>query len=430
MGKASGFLEYERKDAKALTPEERIKNYDEFHVSLTLDEQQIQASRCMDCGVPFCQYGQSIDGMTSGCPLNNLIPEWNDLLYRGNYKEAYERLKKTSNFPEFTSRVCPALCEKACTCNINGDSVATKENEKTIIEYAYAHGYADARPPVMRTGKRVAVIGSGPAGLAVSDQLNFRGHSVTVFERSDSIGGLLRYGIPNMKLEKSVIDRKLKVMEEEGVVFKCGVNVGKDVSAADLIKEYDAVVLSCGASNPRDIKVEGRDADGIHFAVEFLTSTTKSLMKHGLDKNGNLKSSTYISAKDKNVIVIGGGDTGNDCVGTCLRHGCKSMLQLEMMEEPPVERRATNPWPAWPLIKKTDYGQEESASAFGKDPRVYKTTVQSFKKDKNGKLTGAVLVSLEKKKNEKTGRFDMVPVKGSEKEVPCELVLIAAGFLG
>ena len=430
MGKATGFLEYVRKDPEELTPSVRTKDYNEFHIALTLDEQQIQASRCMDCGVPFCQYGQNLSGMTSGCPLNNLIPEWNDLLYRGNLKEAYERLRKTSNFPEFTSRVCPALCEKACTCGVGDEPVSTKENEKTIIEYAYAHGYADAKPPKVRTGKKVAVIGSGPSGLAVADQLNFRGHEVTVYERNDRIGGLLRYGIPNMKLEKTVIDRKLKVMEEEGIQFHTGVNVGKNKSAADLVKEFDAVVLCCGASHPRDLKVPGRDAEGVYFAVDFLSSTTKSLLDHGLDQKGNLKDGSYISAKDKDVIVIGGGDTGNDCVGSCIRHGCKSMLQLEMMPCPPEERTDANPWPLWPLVKKTDYGQVESMDRFGEDPRIYTTTVKEFKKDKNGNLTAAVLVSLERRKNEKTGRFDMVSKEGSEREVPCQLALIAAGFLG
>jgi len=430
MGKATGFLEYCKKESEATAPKERIKDYNEFHTPLSLDDQQIQAARCMDCGVPFCQYGQTIKGMTSGCPLNNLIPEWNDLLYRGNLEEAYARLKKTSNFPEFTSRVCPALCEKACMCGLNGEPVSTKENEKAIIEYAYEHGLAGPKPPKIRTGKKVAVVGSGPAGLAAADMLNFRGHTVTVFERNDRVGGLLRYGIPNMKLEKHIIDRKLKVMEEEGIKFVTGVNVGKDMKASKLLKGFDAVVLACGASNPRDLSVNGRDAKGVYFAVDFLTSTTKSLLDYGLDENGELKKDTYISAKDKNVIVIGGGDTGNDCVGTCIRHGCKSMLQIEMMPKPPVARREDNPWPVWPLVLKTDYGQEEAIDKFGEDPRVYTTTVKEFKKDKNGNLKAAVLISLKSKRNEKTGRFEMVPVEGSEKEVKCELALIAAGFLG
>ena len=424
MGKPTGFIEYERKEAKAVSPKERIKNFNEFHTPLSEEEQKCQASRCMDCGVPFCQSGMTIKGMTSGCPLNNLIPEWNDLVYEGNWERAYNRLHKTSNFPEFTSRVCPALCEKACTCGLNGDAVCTKENELAIIEKAYANGWAAAKPPVVRTSKKIAVIGSGPAGLAAADQLNTRGHNVTVFERNDRIGGLLRYGIPNMKLEKHIIDRKLDVMKEEGVQFVVNSNVGAEVKAKDILKDYDAVVLACGASNPRDINAPGRDANGIYFAVDFLTSTTKSLLDNGL------KDGTYISAKDKNVVVIGGGDTGNDCVGTCIRHGCKSVTQLEMMPKAPDERAATNPWPQWPLVCKTDYGQEEAIAVFGHDPRIYTTTVKEFIKDKKGNLSKLVIVSLESQVDEKTGRRMMVPVAGTEKEIPCELVLIAAGFLG
>ncbi len=425
MGKATGFLDYERQCAKAVAPLERIKNFNEFHTPLSAEEQQLQGARCMECGVPFCQSGMTIKGMTSGCPLNNLIPEWNDLVYTGNWEQAYLRLHKTSNFPEFTCRVCPALCEKACTCGLDGDAVSTKENEMAIIEYAYANGLADAKPPVHRTGKRVAVVGSGPAGLAVADQLNRRGHSVTVYERADKVGGLLRYGIPNMKLEKQIIDRKVAIMEEEGVEFKTGVNVGKDVAGSELIAGFDAVVLAGGASNPRDISAPGRDANGIHFAVDFLTSTTKALWAEG-----GLEANEYISAKDKDVIVIGGGDTGNDCVGTSIRHGCRSMLQLEMMPKAPDERAESNPWPQWPLVCKTDYGQEEAIAVFGQDPRVYTTTVKEFIKDKKGNLKAAVIVSLESKVDEATGRRMMVPVEGSEKEVPCQLVLIAAGFLG
>lgn len=424
MGKPTGFIEYDRKEAKASSPKERIKNFNEFHTPLPEEEQKCQAARCMDCGVPFCQSGITIKGMTSGCPLNNLIPEWNDLVYEGNWERAYNRLHKTSNFPEFTSRVCPALCEKACTCGLNGEPVCTKENELAIIEKAYANGWAAAKPPVVRTGKKIAVIGSGPAGLAVADQLNTRGHNVTVFERSDRIGGLLRYGIPNMKLEKHIIDRKLDVMREEGVEFVVNANVGADVKAKDILKEYDAVVLACGASNPRDINAPGRDANGIYFAVDFLTSTTKALLDNGL------KEGTYISAKDKNVVVIGGGDTGNDCVGTCIRHGCKSVTQLEMMPKAPDERAESNPWPQWPLVCKTDYGQEEAIAVFGHDPRIYTTTVKEFVKDKKGNLSKLITVSLESKIDEKTGRRMMVPVDGTEKEIPCELVLIAAGFLG
>ena len=424
MGKPTGFLEYERVEAKAVAPKERIKNFNEFHTPLSEAEQRCQSARCMDCGVPFCQSGMTIKGMTSGCPLNNLIPEWNDLVYTGNWEQAYNRLHKTSNFPEFTSRVCPALCEKACTCGLNGDAVCTKENEMAIIEHAYANGLAGPKPPKARTGKRIAVIGSGPSGLAVEDQLNQRGHLVTVYERADRIGGLLRYGIPNMKLEKHIIDRKLNVMKDEGVEFVTEANIGQNIKAKKIMDDYDAVVLAVGASNPRDINAPGRDADGIYFAVDFLTATTKSLL------DSDLTDGKYISAKDKNVIVIGGGDTGNDCVGTCIRHGCKSVTQLEMMPKAPDVRSESNPWPQWPLVCKTDYGQEEAIAVFGHDPRIYTTTVKEFKKDKKGKLCKVVTVQLESKVDEATGRRMMVPVDGTEKELPCELVLIAAGFLG
>ena len=424
MGKATGFMEYEREESVAIKPKERIKNFDEFHTPLSLEKQRTQAARCMDCGVPFCQAGMMIKGMASGCPLNNLIPEWNDLLYNGNWQQAYNRLHKTSNFPEFTSRVCPALCEKACTCGLNGEAVCTKENEKAIIEKAYEEGWAAPKPPKVRTDKRIAVVGSGPSGLAVADQLNRRGHLVTVYERSDRVGGLLRYGIPNMKLEKHIIDRKIEVMKAEGVTFITDANIGENVKAKKLLEEYDSVVLACGASNPRDIKAPGRDANGIYFAVDFLKSTTKSLLDSGLTDG------KYISAKGKNVIVIGGGDTGNDCVGTSIRHGCKSIMQLEMMPKPPVDRLPNNPWPQWPKVLKTDYGQEEAIAVFGEDPRVYQTTVKEFIKDKKGNLCKVKLVKLEPKKDEKTGRMMMSEVAGSEYEVDCELVLIAAGFLG
>lgn len=424
MGKPTGFIEYDRQTAEAVAPKERIQNFNEFHTPLSKEEQQKQGARCMACGVPFCQSGMEIMGMTSGCPLHNLVPEWNDLVYTGNWEQAYSRLKKTNNFPEFTARVCPALCEEACTCGNYGDAVSVKENEFGIIENAYEQGFAKAQPPKVRTGKKVAVVGSGPAGLAAADQLNKRGHQVTVYERDDRVGGLLMYGIPNMKLEKHVIERKVKIMEEEGVTFLTGINVGKDVKAAKLLKDYDRVILACGAKNPRDIKAPGRDAKGIYFAVDFLAATTRSLL------DSELKDKKYISAKGKRVVIIGGGDTGNDCVGTSIRHGAASVAQLEMMPKAPDARAENNPWPEWPKVCKTDYGQEEAIAMFGHDPRIYQTTVKEFLKDKNGNLSGLVTVKLESKKDEKTGRMAMVEVPGSENKMDADLILIAAGFLG
>ncbi|MBQ5933463.1 MAG: glutamate synthase subunit beta [Lachnospiraceae bacterium] len=424
MGKPTGFLEYARKDGAVVKEEDRIKNFKEFHSLLSIEEQRKQAARCMDCGIPFCQAGIAIAGMISGCPLHNLVPEVNDLVYRGNFAEAYRRLSITHCFPEFTSRVCPALCEHACTCGLHQEPVSTKENEKTVIEYAFENGLVEEPEPKVRTGKKIAVIGSGPSGLAAALLLNRRGHSVTVYERNDRVGGLLRYGIPNMKLDKSVIDRRVALMEKAGITFKVNTNIGKDITGEELKKEYDAIVLACGASNPRDIKAPGRDAEGIYFAVDFLKSVTKRLL------DSEFSDFPYDLAEGKDVIVIGGGDTGNDCVGSCIRLKAKSVTQLEMMPEPPKERLASNPWPEWPKVLKVDYGQEEAICKFGSDPRIYKTTVKEFLKDKNGKLKGVVLVSLESKKDEKTGRMSMVPIEGTEKEVPAQLVLIAAGFLG
>lgn len=423
MGKTTGFLDYGRKDGEVRTEAERLQDFREFHGRLSQEEQEKQAARCMDCGVPFCQAGIMISGFVSGCPLHNLIPEVNDLVYRGRMAEAYRRLSVTHSFPEFTCRVCPALCEAACTCGLHDTPVSTKENEKAVIEYAYEQGLVTEETQTVRTGKRVAVVGSGPAGLAAAQLLNRRGHEVTVYERNDRIGGLLRYGIPNMKLDKSVIDRRVSLMERAGVRFVVNADVGKDIPASDLLKGYDCVVLACGASKPRDINVPGRDAKGIRFAVDFLSEVTKRL----LDSGGVFPTDLV---KGQDVIVVGGGDTGNDCVGTCIRLGAKSVTQLEMMPEPPAERLASNPWPEWPRVLKVDYGQEEAIWKFGSDPRVYQTTVKEFIKDKKGNLKGAVLVSLSPQKDEKTGRVNMVPAEGSERTVRAGLVLIAAGFLG
>ena len=424
MGKPTGFLDYERETAKVLPPKERIQNFNEFRIPLNKEKQKLQGARCMACGVPFCQAGMMIGGMASGCPLHNLVPETNDLVYTGNWKQAFLRLNKTHSFPEFTSRARPALCEAACTCNLNGDPVSTKENEKAIIETAYAEGWVKPQIPPVRTGKTIAVIGSGPSGLAAAQQLNRRGHSVTVFERNDRIGGLLRYGIPNMKLEKKVIDRRLKLMEEEGVKFVTNINVGVDITAEQLLKDYDRVLLCCGASHPRDIKVPGRDAKGIYFAVDFLKQVTKSLLDTDFAKF------PYELAKGKNVLVIGGGDTGNDCVGTSIRLGAKSVTQLEMMPKAPDTRTPDNPWPEWPKICKTDYGQQEAIAVYGHDPRIYETTVKEFIKDKDGNVKAAKCVKLDWKKNPETGRMTMTEIEGSEYIVDCDVVLIAAGFLG
>ncbi len=424
MGKTTGFLEYARKDGPVRNEEDRVRDFNEFHEELPEKERRLQAARCMDCGVPFCQAGTMIAGMMTGCPLHNSIPEVNDLVYHGRLDRAYDRLSMTHSFPEFTSRVCPALCEHACTCGLNDEPVSTKENERAVIEYAFSHGLVKEETPPVRTGKKVAVVGSGPAGLAAAQLLNRRGHEVTVYERSDRPGGLLRYGIPNMKLDKSLIDRRVRLMEEAGIRFICGADVGRDIPAQKLKEEYDSVILCCGASQPRDINVPGRDADGIWFAVAFLGMVTKELLDTGSTENAEKL------VRDRDVIVIGGGDTGNDCVATCIRLGAKSMTQLEMMPEPAKQRTASNPWPEWPRVLKVDYGQEEAIWRFGRDPRVYQTTVKSFISNEKGELDGAVLVCLKPEKDKKTGRTNMVPVEGSERTVPASLVLIAAGFTG
>lgn len=369
----------------------------------------------MECGVPYCQCGMVLNGMVTGCPLHNLIPEWNDLIYTGNFDLALKRLLKTNNFPEFTGRVCPALCEAACTCGLNGNPVTVRENELGIIEDAFRDGLMVPCPPKLRTGKNVAVVGSGPAGLACADQLNRRGHSVTVLEREDRIGGLLMYGIPNMKLEKEIIDRRVKLMEEEGISFVTGIDVGKDKKSEELLAHFDAVVLCCGAKKPRDLKVENRKVKGVFFAVDFLTENTKSLLNSGFQDRA------YADPRGKRVVIIGGGDTGNDCVGTCIRHGCKSVCQLEMMPKAPKSRTEDNPWPEWPKVCKTDYGQEEAIALFGKDPRVYSTTVTEFLADEKKNMIGVKTVKL---------GADLKPIEETEEVLDCDLLIIAAGFLG
>ncbi len=431
MGKATGFLEYDRHENDSIAPAQRIKNFDEFHTPLSLEARQQQAARCMACGVPFCQAGVMIAGMASGCPLHNLVPETNELVYQGNFEQAYKRLSKTHSFPEFTGRVCPALCEKACTCGCIAEAVTTKDNERDIIEYAYEHGLVSSAEPSVRTGKKVAVIGSGPSGLACAQLLNARGHKVTVFERFDRPGGLLRYGIPNMKLDKRVVDRRIEVMEKSGIEFRCNVNGGKDITADELSKEFDRIVLCCGASKPRDIAAPGRDLNGIMFAVPFLREVSKRVMDEKYDYAKVMSATDYSfgSMKGKKVVVIGGGDTGNDCVGTSIRLGASSVIQIEMMPPAPDERSASNPWPEWPKVNKTDYGQEEAIFCFGKDPRIYSTTVTEFISEDGKNLSSIKTVKLERKVS-KDGKVRFEHVKGSEEILQADYVLIAAGFLG
>ena len=463
MGKVTGFLDYAREENKDVPVEERIRNFKEFHIPLTEEERRKQGARCMNCGVPFCQSGMKLAGMFTGCPLHNLCPEWNDEVYNGHVAHALSRLLKTNNFPEFTGRVCPALCEKACVEGLDDAPVTTHDNELYIIEKAFQEGYMQPRIPEVRSGKRVAVVGAGPAGLAVADQLNHRGHSVTVFERSDEIGGLLMYGIPNMKLDKSVIRRRRALMEAEGVVFRTGVDIGREtstaaaagaegrkagagageksadasravtnasaealaagkgsaVTAAAILRDYDAVVLACGAKQARGLNVPSiEQAHGIHYAVDYLTSQTKALHEQGEHAFG------IINAKGKHVVIVGGGDTGNDCCGTAIRQGAKSVTQIEMMPEPPVERAASNPWPEWPKVLKVDYGQQEAIRVFGHDPRVYETTVKGIETKKDGSIK-AVITSKVKFENRQ-----MVLVEGTEQKLPCDLLIIAAGFTG
>ncbi|MFZ5649629.1 MAG: glutamate synthase subunit beta [Bacillota bacterium] len=423
MGKPTGFIEYQRELPQDRHPLERIQDWNEFHHPMPEEALKTQAARCMDCGVPFCHSGIMLNGMASGCPNHNLAPEWNELVYRGLWKEALSRLLMTNNFPEFTGRVCPALCEGACTAGMATAPVTTKNIECAIIDRAYEEGWIAPRPPLKRTGKKVAVIGSGPSGLACADQLNKAGHLVTVFERADRIGGLLMYGIPNMKLDKRVVRRRVDLMAAEGVNFVTNTEVGRDYPAEKLLREFDAVVLCGGATKPRDLRIEGRDLKGIHLAVSFLSANTKSLL------NSNLSDEKFISATGKDVIIIGGGDTGTDCVGTSLRHRCRSVNQLEIMPKPPVDRAPDNPWPQYPRIYKVDYGQSEAAALYGSDPRHYCVTAKKFVGDEQGNVKEVQTVNVEWAMDAQ-GRLSPREIPGTEKSWPAQLVLLAMGFLG
>ena len=407
MGKPTGFKEFEREVAPYRNAAERLVDFKEIYTDHNDEHLQTQGSRCMDCGVPFCQSG-------NGCPIHNLIPEWNDLVYKGRWREALDRLHKTNNFPEFTGRVCPAPCEGACVLGITDPPVTIKNVESAIIDRGFAEGWVVANPPSTRTGKKVAVIGSGPCGLSAAAQLNTAGHQVTVYERADRLGGLLMYGIPNMKLEKSDIERRVQLMRDEGIEFIVSADVGNNVDVKELVDGNDAVLLATGATLARDLPIPGREAEGVHLAMDFLTANTKSLL------DSNLEDGNYISAKDKNVIVIGGGDTGTDCIGTSLRHGCKSLINFELLPRPPEERAANNPWPLWPRIYRVDYGHAEAAQKFGDDPRVYSIMSKKFLQDENGNLSGIVTVNVDDQLKE---------IPGTEKTWEADLIMLSMGFL-
>ncbi len=423
MGKPTGFMEYQRELPVDRRPSERMLDWHEFHEHFSEHSLEVQAGRCMDCGVPFCHTGTLISGMASGCPINNLIPEWNDLVYRGLWKQALDRLHKTNNFPEFTGRVCPAPCEGSCVLGIIDPPVTIKNIEYAIVEKGFEEGWIVPEPPVRRTGKQVAVIGSGPSGLSCAAQLNRAGHQVTVYERADRIGGLLMYGIPNMKLDKSIVQRRVDILAQEGVNFVTNTAVGTDISALALRENFDAVVMCCGATRPRDLPIGGRDLQGVHFAIEFLHANTKNLLDNGSGDGAP------ISGRDKHVIVIGGGDTGTDCVGTAMRHQCRSITQFEILSRPPDMRQSDNPWPEWPKVYRLDYGQEEAAARFGDDPRSYLIMTEKFVGDENGHVKALHTIDVEWVRDD-NGRFIPKKIPDSEKVWPADLVLLAMGFLG
>ncbi|MHC1782542.1 MAG: glutamate synthase subunit beta [Anaerolineaceae bacterium] len=425
MAKPTGFMEYERQMPSDLLPEERILHWQEFHRSLPEEKLRQQGARCMDCGIPFCHTGKILNGMASGCPINNLIPEWNDLVYRGLWRQALDRLLLTNNFPEFTGRVCPAPCEGSCTLGINAEPVTIKNIEKTIIEKGFSEGWIGPEIPTDRTGKKVAVVGSGPAGLACADLLNRAGHLVTVFERSDRAGGLLVYGIPNMKLDKGVVQRRVDLMAASGIEFVTCTEVGKDFPAEKLITDFDSAVLCGGSTKPRDLPLQGRDLQGVHFAVDFLTANTRNMLGASLEDHHM----QTISARNRDVIVIGGGDTGTDCVGTALRHGCRSLVQFEILEQPSLYRQPDNPWPEWPRVFKTDYGQEEAEGIFGEDPRRFCIQTKGLVGDENGRIKEVHTIQVEWVYRD-NGRPFPREIPGTEKVWPAQLVLLAMGFLG
>jgi NAD(P)H-dependent glutamate synthase small subunit len=423
MGKTTGFMEYMREEEVKRHPLSRLDDWNEYTSPFSEETLARQGARCMDCGTPFCHMGMEINGLTSGCPIHNLIPEWNDLVYRGRWKEALDRLLKTNNFPEFTGRVCPAPCEGSCTVAISDPAVAIKSIERAIIDKGFAEGWIQPRIPEKRTGKKVAIVGSGPAGLACADQLNQAGHSVTVYERADRIGGLLMYGIPNMKLEKEIVERRVRLLEAEGISFITNTEVGKDITAEELQSQYDAVVLCTGAQKQRDLVIEGRELSGVHFAMDYLTVSTKKILGSTVDEE------KWIDTKGKHVIVIGGGDTGADCVATALRQQCKSVVQFGKHPALPQKRTEDNPWPQFPLVFTLDYAYEEAKAKFGTDPRQYCIQTKKIVGDEHGNVKELHTIQMEKTVDA-NGNVVFNEIPGTEKVWPCDFVFIAIGFEG